>query len=132
MKLTNKILIAVLLLSSLMPLSAGIMAFVDGNKFLEMFKVTPVDGMAPLLIIISVCFLSFFILQLAAAILLIRKHPGGRSLAIIGGWCIALSGLGLLIGFSKINFDGAQFGIIDTVKGGLILVLAYLSKEKGV
>jgi hypothetical protein len=121
--------VGILLLSSLMPLFAGITAFTNGNKFLEMFHVAPVEGMAPLLVIISVCFLSFFILQLVAAVLLIKRHPGGRALAVVGGWCITLSGLGLIIGFSQIGFDGIQFGITDLVKGSIILVLAYMAKE---
>jgi hypothetical protein len=129
MKLTKKLLIAVLLLSSLMPLMAGTTAFTNTNKFLEMFKITPVEGMAPLLIIIAVCFWSFFIIQVVASVLLFKNHPGGRPLAIVTGWAIALSGLGLIIGFHQIGFPGAQFGFIDMGKGILIFALAYMSKD---
>jgi hypothetical protein len=60
---------------------------------------------------------------------LIKNHPAGRMLALVGGFAIAMSGAGLIVGFLQIGFDGISFGLVDLVKGILIFVLAYISKD---
>jgi hypothetical protein len=128
MKLTKKILLAVLVLSSLMPLSAAIISLTSQDKLFEMFKMPPVEGAAPLIVVLSACFIAFFIVHATAFVLIWKGKSGGRDIAIMLGWINIISGIALFSGFMRIGFDGNMMAAMDFGKGLLIVGLAYSAK----
>src|SRR5688500_14674806 len=99
MSTIKKILLAVLALSSLMPLSASFFSLTNHNKFMEMFKMAPAENTAPLIVVLSACFVAFFIVHAAAIALLWKGKDGGRDIAIMLGWINIISGIVLFTGF---------------------------------
>ena len=130
MKLRNQILLIVIVIAGLMPLYAGYLAFTDPNKALEMFHITPMPGMEMIMVFMGLFFLSFATIYLFDAYLLFKRRQTGRSLALIVGFISLVSGLVMYMKYKQFGIEsGTTFALIDAAKGGLIMLLAWVSKD---
>lgn len=130
MKLTKQILIILIFIAGLVPLYAGYLAFTDPNKMLDLFHITPMPGMEMTTIYMGLFFLAFAIVYFFDANLLYKRRQAGRSLAMIMGFISLINGIILYSKYKQYNIEaGTTFALADAVKGGLIMLLAWTSKD---
>ena len=130
MKITNQLLIIVVILAGLMPLYAGYLAYTTVDGLFDMFHLKHSSDIDPLVVIMGLFFISFATIYLFDAYLLIKKRHAGRQLAILLGFISIMSGVAMAVSYSKMHIDGGAIGYSDIAKGAVLVLLGMLSKDK--
>lgn len=119
----KKTLLLVLLgLNALVQAGGGLMMLSSPGKMArEVFEVTPGPDVNRLLAVIGGATLAFMLLSLTALVLVWRERAGGYELALMLG--LVLGGIGVVLSAS-----GFSSGLIDVVKGAVLLLAAWLAR----
>jgi TRAP-type uncharacterized transport system fused permease subunit len=129
MKLTKQLLIIIVFLAALMPLYAGYLSLTNDAKLYEMFHVTVSGDMSTVTTILGLFFFSFGLVYLFAFYELIKRRQAGRQLSILLGVISIVSGIVMHMAYSHAHIDGGSLPITDLVKGAVIVLLSYISKD---
>ena len=130
MKTTTKILIAVLILSGLMPLAACYFAIFDQQKIMEMFHLTAssTPDLEKTIGIVGAALVMAAIIQFLAAAWIWKRKEEGFALSHWIGIMLISMGIYMFI-FFRLHAFNDSFYIVDLVKGILILTLTIMAKR---
>jgi len=130
MKLTKQILIIIIFITGVSAIYAGYLSFSDSNKMLDLFHISPMPGMDMLVVFLGLYFFTFAIIYLFVAYLLYKRRQAGRSFAQILGFVSLVSGIVMYMKYKQYSIEsGTIVGLVEAVKGGLILLLASAAKD---
>jgi hypothetical protein len=132
MKPVNKILIALLIISGLMPSVACLFAGANQGKLMEMFHLTsaPTPDLEKTIVIMGAALLFAVIMHFLAASWIWVGQIYGLFLSCWIGITMILASAYMLVFFSQHNIDDSSLYIIDLVKGGLIFGLSVYAIKK--
>jgi hypothetical protein len=130
MKLTKQLLIIIIFIIGPFALYTGYLSFADPSNMLEIFHITPMPGMDMLIVFLGLYFLTFGIIYLFDAYLLFKRRQAGRTLASLMGFTSLVSGIVIYMKYKQFTIEsGAIVGIVEAIKGAVILLLASISKD---
>ena len=131
MNLVSKILIAVLILSGIMPLMASYFAIFNHQKIREMFNITAAStpDLEKSTGIIGSALIFAAVIQFLAAIWIWKRKEEGYSLSLWVGYMLIGAGLYMFI-FFRLHHISDPFYLVDLVKGAVILMLTFWARKK--
>lgn len=131
MKTITKILIAVLILSGLMPLMMGTFLLFNQLKAAEMFHIgTITPDLDKIFLIMSVMMFTIVTFHAAAVYWIVKRKAEGLSLSLLLGFIIFISAAIMLVSFKMHGINDSMFYVIDFIKGILILLLTLAARKK--
>ena len=130
MKLTKQVLVIIIAITGLSAIYVGYLSFSNSNKMLDLFHIMPMPGMDMLIVFLGLYFFTFAIIYLFDSYMLYKRRQAGRSLAQILGFVSLVSGIVMYMKYKQYSIEsGTIVGLVEAVKGGLILLLASASKD---
>jgi hypothetical protein len=128
MKPQTKILIAILVLTAIVPVRLAILCFISPGTAISFFEINAVTDEIELLLWMLGCFiLATVAFQLFAAWLLTVGKDGGYDLAVISG-CIAVArGVLMLVLMKAHHSQDVRIGVVPIIFGTMILIFSVFS-----
>jgi len=132
MKIINRILAVVLVLSGLMPFMTTILAATDQSMIAEIFKfdTTLSSELQITFVMLGSALISSSIIQFLAAAWVWTGKSEGLKLSILVAIMLIIASLYIFIVLSKFGVNEPSFYAIDMVKGLLILGLTIVALRK--
>ena len=129
--MVSKILIAVLILSGIMPLMVSYFAVFNHQKIMEMFHLTAAStpDVEKSTGIIGSAYVFAAIIQFLAAIWIWKRKDEGYALSLWVSYMLIGAGLYMFIFFRLHHFSDSYY-LVDVVKGVIIVTLTLLAKSK--
>ena len=132
MKLIKKILIAILIISGLMPVIACIFAAFNQPMLMEMFHLTSAStpDLEKTIAILGAAMIPGALMQFLAAGWLLKGKEEGFTLTLWGSFMLISATLYMLIFFKLHNISDSSMFAVDFGKGILTLVLVLYARKK--
>ena len=131
MRTFSKMLIAVLIISALLPLwvTVSLLFYQQGAiAALQISELTP--DIEKIFLISGAYMLSFLLLFAVAAWWIARDNKAGLSLAFVLGVITLVRGIFLFTAFNKHGFEATILASVGTIDGILILIFSFLAKPR--
>ena len=132
MKTVTKILIAVLIISGLMPLMACVFAAFNQPMLMEMFHLTSAStpDLEKTIVILGAAMIAAALIQFLAAAWIWKGKAEGLTLSLWVSFLLISAALYMFIFFIRYNINDSMLFAIDLVKGFLILALTLYVRKK--
>ena len=131
MRSLTKILIAILLITSLIPVAVAVFCLFDHTKALEFFglQIRSAD-LEKIFFVLAGFVLSTVVIPVLAVIWLIKGRPGGITLAYLAGFIALARGILTLIKFNSHNIHDTKLSATPIAIGLLILLLTFIASRQ--
>ncbi|MEQ8325348.1 MAG: hypothetical protein RID18_13540 [Cytophagales bacterium] len=132
MKITNRILAIVLVISGLIPFMNTILAATNQSMIAEIFKfnTAPSPELQLTFVMLGAAGLFASITQFLAAVWVWTGKKEGLKLSMVVGIILLSASLYIFIGLTKFGVNDPSLYAPDTIKGLLILVLTIVALRK--
>jgi hypothetical protein len=129
MKLITKILVAVLIITAIVPIKMGTLCLFQQAQALEFFNLLQLSSDVEKLLVVLGCFImATVIFQILAIVWLVRGNTEGFSLSAVVG--IISIGRGVMMCILLQNSTHIRMSAIPMVFGSIILVLALIAARQ--
>ena len=131
MKTYTKFLNVILVFTTLIPLTLGVLCLFDPPGALEFFGLKSLNSDSKkILIVLGGFVLASTILPILAVLWLIKGNAEGFTLAYLVGFIGVIRGLLMLLDFNSNNISGATLAATPIVIGLVILLLTYFASRQ--
>jgi hypothetical protein len=131
MKSPTKILIAILAITSLIPLKVGILCLFDQSKALQFFGLESLSAdLEKIFFVLGGFVLASIVMPILSILWLIKRKTEGFILAYIVGFVAFIRGILTLLNFNTHKIDDTRLTVTPLVIGFLILMLTFIASKQ--
>ncbi|MFT3911521.1 MAG: hypothetical protein QM737_19005 [Ferruginibacter sp.] len=133
MKILTKLLVAMLAITSLIPVKLGMLCLFDQQGAAEFFDVKSVSpGIEKIFFVLGGFVLATLVIPVLSIIWLIKRKNEGFVLAYLTGFISLARGMLMLINFNSNKIDGTRITVTPIIIGFVILLLTFVAgKQEG-
>ena len=131
MKSLTIILIAILAITSLIPLKIGILCLYDQATAVEFFALESLtNDLKKLLFVLGGFILASIAMPILSIIFLIKRRAGGIILAYVVGFVAFIRGILTFFNFNSHQIEGTRLTATPIVIGIIILMLTFMTSKQ--
>lgn len=132
MKITTKILIGILMLTTLIPIMISKICLFDHDKAVEFFGLSSLTAdLDKILFVLGGFILASCALPVLSIVRLMQRKNDGFTLAYLVGLIGILRGLLTIVNFSSESISGGRLTITPIVVGAVIVLFTFIAKKQG-
>ncbi|HTE27166.1 hypothetical protein [Flavitalea sp.] len=133
MKIFTKILIGVLIVTTLIPIYIGILCLIDQSDALQFFSVKSLSAdLEKLFFVLGGFMLASAVMPVLAIVWIIKRKTQGFTLAYIVGFIAFARGILTMINFNVHNIVDNKLTATPLAIGALILIITFIATRKEV